>query len=248
MEHLFREGVKASHFNRHKLGRTLDQCYTFGTEALFAFLSRQSCDKEGVNTQFHSLDTTSFSLTGDYEKNSDNESDENPVQITHGYSKDHRSDLKQVVQELIVSQDGGIPLASKTWDGNASDNQIFKERTQALITSFNHSTMPGYLIADSKLYHQDNAPFLSKVTFLTRIPSTNKQEQQHVSKALSGNHWIVQDDNYRYIPYTLEHLGITQRWLVVFSQAAHERAQKTIMKRMLAKLLKPLRNSSSYFN
>ena len=31
MEHLFREGVEASHFNRHKLGRTLDQCYEYGS-------------------------------------------------------------------------------------------------------------------------------------------------------------------------------------------------------------------------
>jgi len=29
IEHLFRGGVDASHFNRHNLGRTLDQCYDF---------------------------------------------------------------------------------------------------------------------------------------------------------------------------------------------------------------------------
>jgi len=39
MEHLFREGVEASHFNRHKLGRTLDQCYDFGCESLFSLVS-----------------------------------------------------------------------------------------------------------------------------------------------------------------------------------------------------------------
>ncbi|NQY89827.1 MAG: DUF4277 domain-containing protein [Colwellia sp.] len=35
LEHLFREGVKAEHFNRHKLGRTLEQCFNFGCESLF---------------------------------------------------------------------------------------------------------------------------------------------------------------------------------------------------------------------
>jgi transposase len=29
LEHLFREGVETSFFNRHKLGRTLDQCFNF---------------------------------------------------------------------------------------------------------------------------------------------------------------------------------------------------------------------------
>lgn len=232
MEHLFRKGVQASHFNRHKLGRTLDQCHTFGCESLFALLSHQACEKEGVNTQFHSLDTTSFSLSGQYQQAQDDNGDEHPVQITHGYSKDHRSDLKQVVQEMIVSQDSGIPLACKTWNGNASDNQIFKERTQALISTFNNSSMPNYLVADSKLYHRDNARFLSQLTFITRIPSTNKQEQTQVSQALSAKQWITIDDNYRYTPYTIKHMGIEQRWLVVFSQAAQERAEKTVMKQV----------------
>lgn len=59
MEHLFREGVEASHFNRHKLGRTLDQCSEFGCENLFSRLSFQACELEQVDTQFHSLDSTS---------------------------------------------------------------------------------------------------------------------------------------------------------------------------------------------
>ena len=46
MEHLFREGVEASHFNRHKLGRTLDQCSEFGCENLFSRLSFQACELE----------------------------------------------------------------------------------------------------------------------------------------------------------------------------------------------------------
>jgi transposase len=36
--------------------------------------------------------------------------------------------LKQAVLELLVSQDGGVPLVSQSWDGNASDTQIFQER------------------------------------------------------------------------------------------------------------------------
>ena len=155
MEHLFRDGVEAAHFNRHKLGRTLDQCYDFGCESLFALLSRQACESEQVNCQFQSLDTTSFSLTGRYDQLTDAEAvEEQPIQIKHGYSKDHRPDLKQVVQEMIVSQDGGIPLACKSWDGNASDNKIFKKRTKALIDSFKSSETPKFLVADSKLYQK----------------------------------------------------------------------------------------------
>ncbi len=42
LEHLFREGVKAEHFNRHKLGLTLEQCFDFGCKSLFSLLSQQA--------------------------------------------------------------------------------------------------------------------------------------------------------------------------------------------------------------
>ncbi|TMN92911.1 DUF4277 domain-containing protein, partial [Pseudoalteromonas sp. S558] len=99
LEHLFREGVQASHFNRHKLGRTLDQCFEFGCESLFSLVSGQACEIEQVDKTFESLDTTSHSLTGEYAFD-DGDSDENVIKITHGYSKDHRPDLKQVVQPI----------------------------------------------------------------------------------------------------------------------------------------------------
>ena len=80
-----------------------------------------------------------------------------PLCITHGYSKDHRPDLKQAVLELMVSQDGGVPFVSKSWDGNTSDTQVFQERAQALMSAFKNAPSPRYLVADAKLYHEDNA-------------------------------------------------------------------------------------------
>jgi transposase len=88
------------------------------------------------------------------------DSDEHAIAITHGYSKDHRPDLKQAILELMVSQDGGVPLMSKSWDGNASDTQIFQERAQGLIATFQGSPSPRYLVADAKLYNEENAAHL----------------------------------------------------------------------------------------
>ena len=111
-------------FNRFKLGRSLDEVYTYGCDLLFSELALAVCAHEGIDQRFNHLDTTSFSLTGDYMP----DSDEHAIAITHGYSKDHRPDLKQAVLELMVSQDGGVPLLSKSWDGNASDIEVFQER------------------------------------------------------------------------------------------------------------------------
>jgi transposase len=97
---LVREGIDAAMCNRFKLGRTPDEAYAYG------------CD-----LRFNHLDTTSFALSGEYIP----EGDEQAMTITHGYSKDHRPDLRQAVLELMVSQDGGVPFVSKSWDGNTSD-------------------------------------------------------------------------------------------------------------------------------
>jgi transposase len=223
---LFREGIKTEMFNRFKLGRTLDEAYAYGCDLLFEELALSICAHEGIDRRFNHLDTTSFALTGAYVP----DSDEHAIRITHGYSKDHRPDLKQAVLELMVSQDGGIPFVSKSWDGNTSDTQVFQQRAEALMRAFKDTPSPRYLVADAKLYCEDNATPLSKLGFITRIPATLKLVAQVISQALQWDTWQPVDHNTRYQPLTLCHYGMAQRWLVVYSQAALERAEATLKK------------------
>jgi transposase len=221
---LFREGMSPEMFNRFKLGRTLDEAYTYGCDLLFQELALAVCAQEGLDMRFNHLDTTSFALTGAYVP----ESDEEAITITHGYSRDHRPDLKQAVLELMVSQDGGVPFLSKSWDGNTSDTQIFQERAQALMTALKNAPSPRYLIADSKLYHDANAANLEKLGFITRIPNTIGSVSQVIRQALTWDTWHPLDDTTRYQRLELCHYGMAQRWLVVHSQAALERAEATV--------------------
>jgi transposase len=223
---LFREGLAAEFFNRFKLGRTLDEASTYGCDVLFQELALAVCAQEGIDQRFNHLDTTSFSLSGEYVP----DSDEHAIMITHGYSKDHRPDLKQAVLELMVSQDGGIPYVSKSWDGNTSDIQVFQERAQALMTAFAHTPSPQYLVADAKLYHADNASHLKNIGFITRIPTTLGVVSQVIRQALQGDTWHSVDDRRRYQRLELCHYGMAQRWLVVYSQTAFERAVAALKK------------------
>jgi len=254
---LFRPGVGAEMFNRFKLGRTLDETYAYGCDRLFSELALSACRQEDIDARFNHLDTTSFSLSGDYLP----DSDEHAIAITHGYCKDHRPDLKQAVLELMVSQDGGIPLMSKSWDGNASDTKVFQQRAQALMAAFKGSPLPRYLVADAKLYNEDNAVHLKHLGFITRIPGTLKLVTQvrdlrekeipersddvlgmasHagtlfcceslITQALKWDTWQGLDETTRYEPIELCHDGMAQRWLVVWSQAAYERAETTVNK------------------
>ena len=223
---LFRPGVDAEMFNRFKLGRTLDEVNIYGCDLFFSEIALAVCQHEASDHRFSHLDTTSFSLSGAYVP----ESDTQAIAITHGYSKDHRPDLKQAVLELMVSQDGGVPLASKSWDGNASDSQIFHDRAEALLATFTASPTPRYLIADSKLYSEDNAAQLKQLGFITRIPATLKLVSQVISQALRRATWQSVDDATRYQRLDLCHYGMAQRWLIVSSEAARQRAEKSVSK------------------
>ena len=223
---LFREGVSAEHFNRFKLGRSLDKVSSYGCDLLFSESALPVCRQEGIDLRFNCLDTTSFSLTGVYEP----EANTQAIAITHGYSKDHRPDLKQAVLELLVSQDGGVPLFSQSWDGNASDNIVFKERCAALIAPCKASESPRYLIADSKVYTEANAANLACLLFITRIPETLKVTQQVIEQAWAWGQWQPLDETTSYQQVALCHYGIAQRWLIVSSQEARQRAKTTVAK------------------
>ena len=234
VELLFREGVKPEHFNRHKLSRTLDKCFEFGCESLFSKIAYNACEIENVEKKFNSTDTTNYSLSGSYDTSYDDENDDSPVpvNITYGHSKAHRPDLKQVAQEIMVTQDGGIPILCKILDGNAADTRVFKERTSALIDEFKKSKTPKYLIADCKLYTKANADFLNQIPFITLIPGALSRRKELIVQCLSENHWIKIDDNYQYVSHDITHNEIDQRWLVFYSNAAKLRVEKTIIKKI----------------
>ena len=130
----------------------------------------------------------------------------------------------------MVSQDGGVPLVSKTWDGNASDSQIFQDRAKALLSTFAQSPTPRYLIADRKLYSKDNAVQLKPLGFITRIPDTLKLVSQVIRQALREDTWQALDDTTRYHRLELCHYGMAQRWFVICSEAAMQRAETSVSK------------------
>ena len=225
-----RNDIEASNFNARKLSDSLDDVYKYGLEKMFSELSVSACTIENINTGFTSLDTTSLSLTGQY----DQSTDEHELQISHGFSKDKRPDLKQIVHELLVSQDGGIPLMSKSWSGNASDSKIFQERVKDIVNQFDKDAFSKVLVADSKLYNANNAVNLSGLSFITRIPSSIKKTIDSIDDALSKDKWIKIDEENKYYVVKIKHYDIEQRWIVVYSSAANSRASKRVQKKITA--------------
>jgi transposase len=227
LEILIRNGVEPEHFNRHKIGRVLDTVSEYGCEKLFSIIALDACKKEKVNLNVGHCDTTSHSLTGEYDVDSDTER----IEVTYGHSKAKRPDLKQVVQELMTSRDGGIPFATKVFSGNASDSVILRERAEAIVEAFAKGS-ERCLTADSKLYCEKSAKTLNKLYFVTRVPSTLKLTGTYINQALEKpDLWQHTEKGYKMQEFAVDCYGIDdQRWVVVYSEQAHARCKVTLQK------------------
>jgi transposase len=111
VEHLLGEGISADMLNDDCLGRTLDWLYEHDVTTLFAGLALQARRRFGIAAHHLHIDTTSFSVSGDYAIKE--EDDPVPLAITYGYSRDHREDLKQWMLALATTHDGDVPIASR---------------------------------------------------------------------------------------------------------------------------------------
>jgi len=113
-------GYQPGDWTDDRIADTLDELYTKGPEQIQGAISANVVREFGVKLDEIHYDTTSVSLWGTY----DSATGQPAVLITFGYNKDHRPDLKQVVVGAAVSGDGGVPLISKTHDGNTSDSVL----------------------------------------------------------------------------------------------------------------------------
>ncbi|MBC6474177.1 MAG: IS1634 family transposase [Hormoscilla sp. GM102CHS1] len=171
--------------------------------------------KYQIKTETSDLDVTSFHVHGEYKSSEENEVGEpRAIKITHGYSRDHRPDLKQFTMELICSGDGELPLWMKIGDGNQSDQKQFAQTIKEFKKTFEFS---GLMVADAALYTQDNLQYLGNIEWLTRVPLTIKAAQKLVREMDANTLISSQQVGYSYAEVMQKYGGIEQRWLVLFS-------------------------------
>lgn len=153
-EFLFGEGVLPEHLNDCAIARTLDKIADaemspdtmYSTLCLVAYSVYEIAFK-----RLHS-DTTSISFYGDYDVEEDpyKLSDQELLQIVHGYNKDGRPECKQVVVGKIVNEHG-IPVAQSVMDGNTSDVEWNATALNMISDIFHRDLQQCIYIADSKL-------------------------------------------------------------------------------------------------
>lgn len=224
---LIREGLTSEDFNDDSLGRGLDILYEAGITEVFAHVASHALDVFGIEHNFVHLDNSSFSLEGDYATPSE---DPKAIRITHGYSRDHRPDLKQVVVSLICSYQSSIPV----WLQALDVNRVDKESFQSYISQMQGSELP-YFIADSALYSEENIKSLSQVKWITRVPATLNEVKDLYKTTTLGEMQESGVKGYRYLEVESNYGDVQQRWLVVFSQASCQREKATFRKELSKK-------------
>ncbi|MEG4274951.1 MULTISPECIES: IS1634 family transposase [unclassified Microcoleus] len=228
-EHLLGEGIKPEHLNDDKLGRVLDKMYAFGLTELFVTVALSAARHFGVDMHSLHLDSSSLHVDGEYLSNEDDTTEPGTIHITHGYSRDHRPDLKQFMVDLMCSGDGDIPLYLRVGDGNETDSAVFAR----LILEFKQQwDVDALFVADAALYTADNLQQMAQLRWVSRVPATlkgakdllqNIHPDAFVPSSLAGYQIAASCNCYASIP---------QRWLVVKSQARLESDLKQLEKRL----------------
>ncbi len=229
-EHLLGVGIEPKHLNDDRLGRVLDQLFEAGVTPLFVKIALSAASQFGVNQDSLHLDSSSFHVHGVYLSQDIHPSEEpGAINITHGYSRDHRPDLKQFIVDLMCSGDGDVPLYLRVADGNESDQAIFAQLMREFRSSVDCNAL---FVADAALYSEENLQSLTNLRWLSRVPATIQEAQQLMEQLSEEALYPSQVSGYRWSCLCSTYAGIPQRWLVVESEARKEADLKRLDKKI----------------
>jgi transposase len=231
-QRLVAPGIEAAHLNDDALGRALDTLYAYGVTELYSLIATTAAQRLGLAPTFAHLDSTSFHVDGRY--NSDEKPDEHVIHITRGYSRDQRPDLNQVMLDLIVEHQAGIPVLMKPLSGNSSDAHGFGQIIDDHVAQLQITYGTTFLVADSALYSAENLQKLSetRTKWITRVPATLSDAQAVLAQA-DPQTMAPLTEAYRYQVVPSTYGGVEQRWVLIHSEPRQPQAQRTVDKQLL---------------
>lgn len=219
-EILIGNGITPDDLNDDTLGRTLDAIYESGASTIFSSVALKAVKVYAIATSHLHGDTTNVQVYGDYDEGGD--------LIVFGYHKQGRSDLKQYMLSLITTSDGAVPLFAHALRGNTSDIKHFKDLIALVEENIVGKEGDTYFILDSALYCIENLKTIDKVLIITRVPERISAAKEAKEAYVDSIEQMDGDDDYKFAEICSIYADVRQRWVVVYSRAAHEREKKTI--------------------
>jgi transposase len=220
-------GVPDAAVTKDRLYRTLDQL-------LKAQDHIENAVKERLGTLFGlDYDLLLYDLTSTYFEGLGEEND----LAQRGYSRDHRSDCKQVVLALVLSREG-FPLAHRTWAGYTQDLQTVKNIVSDIEARFGKSNR--VWVMDRGMISKQSLAFLSQPGRRYLLSTRRQALTKFQSSLVSRRGWQRLPDNPEVEVKLLKSRRI--HYLLARSKPRRhkERAMRRRQRRAFAKGLKKL--------
>jgi transposase len=245
-ERLVGAGISPEHLNDDALGKALDTLHAFGLTELYRMIARQAAERLGLlhatsGVATLHLDTTSFHVDGRYNSECDDDFDENAglIHVSKGYSRDHREDLNQVVLELITESRANLPMMMRPLSGNASDKTSFKDSIERHIDQLrgDDGGPSSIVVIDSAGFTQECLAACHRrgLRWVMSVPATVGEAKRRLEEVVDPEELRPLAEGYRYTALWTSYAGVEQRWLVIYSEAARERAAKKQVDKQLLK-------------
>ncbi len=164
--------------NDDRVGRMLARLFDTDRASLLTRLVLDAVDSFDIDLSRLHNDSTSLKLSGAYATAGGQERGGKPTPAArHGFSKDHRPDLKQLVWILTVTADGAVPITFRVTDGNTADVTTHTDTWEALVALTGEV---GFLyVADAKLATFDNCRHIHTRggRFLSVLPASRTEDR-----------------------------------------------------------------------
>ena len=206
---------------------------------MFVNIALEVVQKFAVELKTAHLDSTSLSVEGQYLENENSTlEDAVPIKITHGYSRDHRADLKQFMVNLLVSEDGGIPLFLELGNGNDADKAVFVPVIQEFQKQWT-ITEPSVevIVGDSAMYTSKNIQALGTTKWITLVPTTIATAKKLLESIASEQLSSIELEGYQFVELCTTYGDRPQRW-IVWENKTRKNVELKKLNREMAKALK----------
>jgi transposase len=184
--------ISCEKLNDDTAARTLDRLFQANTGRIFSAVAVTAINGFSINTRHVSHDTTSRIMYGHYDLY-DEPTDDHPFEITYGFSKQKRPDLKQLVHSMLTV-DHGIPIYMKCESGNASDMKVNENILKWVVDAMRKFGETDMLYAgDSALVSPANFDLMNDpktgCRFVTRLPAKYTECKQAIARAVDADAW-----------------------------------------------------------
>jgi len=162
-----------------RIGRALDKLFDTDRAALLTEIVISAGKQFSIRLDKLHNDSTTVTFCGQYRRaHGRRVRGKRAPWITFGFNKDHRPDLKQLLFCMTTSEDGGIPIQFRCYDGQTGDSPTHIETWRILRSIAGKEDF--LYVADSKLCVRDSMDYIDRRRgrFVTVLPRTRLEDAE----------------------------------------------------------------------